>query len=613
LGSAAKIDVGVFSHSRTAAECPALRYVAGSSAGDAHEALSLEKALPAGLESRIAFQAAFDAPLSGLVSVSLRKSFDVDLEPGRLGPLQSVIVGMDTPLTFDMSYHAADASRFMPTSAAGRRLLATAGVVSDASSVPCGETRNAIRPTVFRFDEDRQQWESDSCQTIHAGESGTLSARCTSSGTFSVRLQMTEISGASCEAESITAQSMGMALLFVLAAGFGGVQVVRVTKANGKCKMSLIVVAHALEIVTALLFGAYTLLSDLYAASAVLTIVRLAAFVGLGGLFSAMLYVWTSIFHFAVKTQGPGEQKLAKKRLQVANVFAIMCFIGGSILMLLFPTMKFLATLVAVAPMSVFGLWQLTITSRNVRLVDATSDARALRRQATGLSSAGTAKTTTAGSSDRKNVVKKLWRFLATQSLLVAVTAAQILFNAHSEDGAGASFGARLALCLTEFVALSVFIASFNGLVSSTARLNTTKRLRQNERSNGKTRRQATLKRLRTGLTGLNLPPAPNAGSTVSSEGDASTSEGSSAGSVRGRGSSAESMSRSTSALAHSPALSFETDDDASDSEELSIRHVVGSIEHDATVSNCEIQEDADFIQNHESRFGQLKSQLDDF
>jgi hypothetical protein len=542
LGSATKIDVGVFTHPRTSAQCPSLRWVGKSTAARAHELLAAQGALPKAFESRMAFTTQFNAPLSGMLSVELRKSFDVDTEPGKIGALQSVLVGLDTPLEFQMAFDVDDAARFDGVSfAAGRRLLDSSNDV-----IPCGETRETIQPTVFHFDTGLQQWEADSCvTTLDASQSGQVSARCTSSGTFSVRLAVRPQMGDTCPAKTISGQSIALSLLFVIAAGLGVVQIVRVTKANGKCKMSLIVLAHSLEIVTALLFGIVTLLHDLYAQSRVLSVLRLAAFVGLGGLLSAMLYVWNSIYHFAMKTRGLAEQKLAKKRLQVVNGLSVLAFAAATVLSMADVATVAVASMIAVAPISVFGLWQLVATSRMVGRVNSqASQAGLMQRQKTGLSSNGlasraTAKTSTQGADSRKNVVFKLWRFVAAQSLLVALVAGLICYTAFPED---LSLGMRVAVCLAEFVSLSVLIAAFNGLVSSTARLNTQKRLRHQERGNNgvnRMRRQQTLAKLRTGLSAAAMKRANSETiSTDDNDGTSSTSDasshsaGSSAGSV---------------------------------------------------------------------------------
>jgi hypothetical protein len=519
LGSA-KIDVAVFSHSRTAAQCADLRFIKDSTALRAYNVLDAQSAVPFDLDGRIsAFKAEFDSPLSGMISVSLRRSYDLVLEPGRLGAQQSVLLEQQTPFTFPIDYHVADAMRFVPISQ-GRRLMS---LNSAESNMACGESAELILPTVFRYDEYLKQWDTQSCRTRQVSE-GRVLAECLASGTFSVRMAVRTVSGPTCDIKQIEITSFVLASVFVLAAVAGLVQITRVTRANGKCKASLIFVVHWLEVCTAIMFGAYTVLTDLYTDSPLLAILRLAAFSCVGAIFSALLYVWNSIYHFSMKIRSPTH---TKKHIQIANAVQFLFFIGASVVLIVMPERSMIATIAGVTPVSLFALFEFALSLRLVRRTKLNNPST-LNRQTTGLSRTKTGLSNTHDTTgDRKNttkVVLTMFRFVALQSVFVTMIAAQIAFDSTQESSL---FVRRVILVATEFLSLCLLLAAFNGLVSSTAKLNTAKRLRMSERkfSTATDRKSERLQRMKSSR--LVLQPQDSISSQTES-----TSEGSSTGSV---------------------------------------------------------------------------------
>jgi hypothetical protein len=327
-------------------------------------------------------------------------------------------------------------------------------------------------------------------------------------------------------------------------------------KANGKCKMSLIIVVHILVMVVSAMLFVVNLLVDIAEGNFLLTIIEYLGFVGMTVAYSCMVYVWSSIFHFAMKTAN-SPVKAVKKRIMVVVALGVLTFLAGSVIIGTSDedakTMAMAATLIVILPALVFACYNLVNMGRLVQRTKVKGkggDAKHLQRQSTGLQRSGTGlqsggmasrsgvSSRTGNTSQKRkeaNVIGKLYKFATLFSVLIVAVAALLVVSAleGGRNLVDPGLLIRVIRVVLQVLTLFVVIFYFNGLVSSAARLNTKKRLRSGERS--KKARQDRLERMKTGLEA-------GSGKTVSSGTGSTTGSGNHSGST---GSTGDSMDHS--------------------------------------------------------------------
>jgi hypothetical protein len=203
-----------------------------------------------------------------------------------------------------------------------RRLLSSSSSpMSSDGQLACEESGVVVRPQVFQFDEAANAWSRSSCETSLQAGGQALSAQCDQTGRFAVFVVAEPAVGASCDSDGLFYAGVA----FAVPAVGGFTQATRLLRKNGKCKMSLMLMAHLLVGVVSLVLGIAHLLSEWQSLRTFITVTHLFGFTGLGVVLSTTLFMWGSVLQLVLRTRA----SFVNRWIKLFNGVSIVGFVAA--------------------------------------------------------------------------------------------------------------------------------------------------------------------------------------------------------------------------------------------------------------------------------------------